>query len=631
MNVPAVTARRFGPFLIGRKLGSGGMASVYAARQEIGHVKRLVALKVLAGHISQDDPEQKRFVREMQLATRLEHPNIVRTYDVGELDGKLYLAMELIHGASILQWSKATPGSPAPTAIAVKIIHEVARALHMAHELSDPERGPLGLVHQDVSPANILVGYDGVVKLLDFGVARLGAIEGSRTQTIAGKPAYLSPEQVNGRDIDRRSDVFAMGILLWEMLTGKRLFKREVEAATYLAVVNDPIPDVATLNPNVHRSIAGVIAKALDRDRSKRFANAEELRKALIAARMAAGVPDLNDEDVAKFITQHVPPTFTLADLEREITQSPPASGQVIKDPKEAALAAMDLAMEKTQLTAPAPEVPELEVPLPPSARVPIAAPAVSVPPASVPDLSKAPAHGIAFDTPDDDDFDMQIERNVAGTSLEMATSSRMSAAPRLSSPRIASSGLEVAHVRPSARRHVDDDDAPPSVGARIAGFVIATSVLGGAAFALFRFVKPHGLSPTKLLPHAFDGTSAPESGVVALTGLVLAIALGFAGIKAAPRSWAWVGSGAAMLLLSLAMVTVTLASTGENPEPPDGALLVPYLAPAALLMLGLGVGGRAAALFARRGIGRKLGAIPVAAIAGAICFVAFAASKLAQ
>lgn len=603
------------------------MASVYAARQEIGHVKRLVALKVLAGHISQDDPEQKRFVREMQLATRLEHPNIVRTYDVGELDGKLYLAMELIHGASLLQWSKAALGSPAPTAMALKIIHEVARALHMAHELSDPERGPLGLVHQDVSPANILVGYDGVVKLLDFGVARLGAIEGSRTQTIAGKPAYLSPEQVNGRDIDRRSDVFAMGILLWEMLTGKRLFKREVEAATYLAVVNDPIPDVSSLNPNVHRAIAGVIAKALDRDRGKRFANAEELRKALIAARMAAGVPDLNDEDVAKFITQHVPPTFTLADLEREIAQGPPASGQVMKDPKDA-LAAMDLAMEKTQLNAP--EVPELEVPLPPSARVPIAAPAVSAPP-SVPALSKAPAQGIAFDTPDDDDFDMQIERNVAGTSLEMATSSRMSAAPRVSSPRIASSGLEVAHVRPSARRHDDDDDAPPSVGARIAGFVVATSVLGGAAFALFHFVKPHGLSPMKLLPHAFDGTSAPESGVVALTGLVLAIALGFAGIKATPRSWAWVGSGAALLLLSLAMVTVTLASTGENPEPPDGALLVPYLAPAALLMLGLGVGGRAAALFARRGIGRKLGAIPVAAIAGGICFVAFAASKLSQ
>ena len=625
MNVPAVTARRFGPFLIGRKLGSGGMASVYAARQDLGHVNRLVALKVLAGHISRDDPEQQRFVREMQLATRLEHPNIVRTYDVGELDGKLYLAMELIHGASLLEWSKKAAG-PAPIAIAVKIVHEVARALHMAHELTDAVRGPLGLVHQDVSPANILVGYDGVVKLLDFGVARLGAIEGSRTQTIAGKPAYLSPEQINGRDIDRRSDVFALGIVLWELLTGKRLFKRDVETATYLAVVNDPIPDVATLNPNVHRAIAGVIAKALDRDRSKRFTTAEELRKALIAARMGAGVPDLNDEDVAKFIAYYVPPTFTPADLEREITHGPPESGPVSRG------AAMDLAVEKTQLDAPAPEVPELEVPLPASARVPIAAPAVSAPPPAAPALSKAPAHGISFDTPDDDDFDMQIERNVASTSLEMATSSRMSAAPRLSAPRIASSGLEIAHVRPGSRRRAeDDDDAPPSTGARIAGFVISLVVLASAAFALFHFVKPHGLSPTKLLPHAFDGTSAPESGVVALTGLVLAIALGFAGIKSTPRSWATVGSGAAMLLLSLAMVTVTLASTGENPEPPDGALLVPYLAPAALLLLGLGVGGRAAALFARRGIGKKLGAIPLAAIAGAICFVAYATSKLAQ
>jgi hypothetical protein len=240
------------------------------------------------------------------------------------------------------------------------------------------------------------------------------------------------------------------------------------------------------------------------------------------------------------------------------------------------------------------------------------------------------PAHGIAFDTPDDDDFDMQIERNVAGAALETAQSTRTSMPARMSSPRIASSGLEVSHVRPESRsRYVADEEEPATIGMRLAGFAVASVILTVVASVLLRFAKPQGgISLTKLLPHAFDGSSAPESGVVALTGLVLAIALGFAGVKSTPRAWSWVGSAAAMLLLSLAMVTVTLASTGENAEPPDGALLVPYLAPLALLLLGFGVGGRAAALFARHGIPKKIAAVPVAAIAGAICFVAYASSK---
>ncbi|MBS2014621.1 MAG: protein kinase [Deltaproteobacteria bacterium] len=638
-----MTARRFGPFTLGRRLGSGGMATVFAARQDGPHVTRLVALKVLAAHISPDDPEQRRFVREAQLATRLEHPNIVRTYDVGEIDGKMYLAMELIHGASLLEWSKQS-SAPAPTPIAVKIAHDVARALHAAHELSDPERGPLGLVHQDVSPANILVGYDGIVRLLDFGVARVGALEGSQTQTIAGKPSYLSPEQIHGKDIERRTDVFALGIVLWELLAARRLFKRESEAGTYLAVLNDPIPDITTINPHVHRAIAGVISRALDRDRSRRFATAEEMRKALIAARMGAGVPDLNDEDVATFIAAHVPPTFTPADLEREIValqsrplgadEHVPASGAVAKEPP----------VERTQVMPS--EVPELDVPVPASARVPAASTsrAPNAPPAAVSARPSAPAnvsappaapgHGIAFDTPDDDDFDMQIERNTASSTFEMSQSMR-SAAPAAArasgAPRVSATGLEIAHVRTGARRAIIDEEEPPSIGARLAGFAVTAVVLGGVTAALVRFAKPTGgLALTKLVPHAFDGTSAPESGVVALTGLVLAIALGFAGIKLTPRSWAWVGSAGALLLLSLAMVTVTLASTGENPEPPDGALLVPYLAPAALLLFGLGVGGRAASLFAREGASRKIGAVPIAVIAGVLCFVAYASSKLA-
>jgi hypothetical protein len=235
----------------------------------------------------------------------------------------------------------------------------------------------------------------------------------------------------------------------------------------------------------------------------------------------------------------------------------------------------------------------------------------------------------------DDDDLDMEIERNLVGTSLPTATSSRTSsgapAAGRSARP-VASTGLEVAHVRAGTRGHVADSEDEPGVAVKILGLALTGLVMGGAVYTLLRFVhRKGGLVPTNILPHAFDGTSAPESGVVALASLAISVALGFAGVRLTPRSWSFIGSGGAMLLAALAMVTVTLASTGENPAPPDGALLIPYLVPLALLFFGLGVGGRASNLFRQPGALRKLGAIPVAALAGAFVFVAYEASRFAR
>ncbi len=643
-SLPAPTTRRLGPYAVGRRLGSGGMATVFAARQEGAHAKRLVALKILTRPIVPDDVEHNRFLREAQVAARLEHPNIVRTYDVGEIDGRLYLAMELLHGASLFEWAARANG-PAPIAVAVKIVHDVARALHAAHELSDPVTGHLGVVHQDVSPANIVVGYDGIVKLLDFGVARLAAVEGTHTKTIAGKPAYLSPEQVHGQHIDRRCDLFALGTVFWELLAGRRLFKKDTEARTYIAVLQDPIPDIGTINPEVPRSIGSVVMKALERDPAKRYATAEELRKALVAGRMGASVPDLGDEDLARFIQAGVPESITPADLEREIVTLANRPLAISEHPVETEVEhtevnpdiVPDLGLPPPRAAASSPALPPPPVTSPPQGSVPdfdLVVPPPSKSGAFAPArTSSSPviSHGVAQD--DEDDFDMHIERNIAGSLLPAATSSRSMPAGRTSGAhRTASTGLEVAHVRASSRAAVEDDEDLPGIGMRIVGFAVAGVFLAGAGGALVRFAhRSGGFTPTKVLPHAFDGTSAPESGVVALTALALAVALGFGGIKSTPRSWSWVASATAMMLLALAMVTVTLASTGENPEPPDGALLVPYLLPAALLFFGLGLGGRAAWLFAQRGALRKLGAIPVAAIAGALCFAAYEASKLAH
>lgn len=667
-----IAARRLGAYRVGRKLGSGGMASVYAALYDVpDQAKRLVALKILAGNIAHDDAEHRSFLREAALAMRLVHPNIVRTYDVGDVEGTMYLAMELVFGVPVGTHAKRAQG-PTPVPIAIKIVSDVAAALHYAHELVDPERGPLGLVHQDVSPQNVIIGYDGTIKLLDFGVARLGALEGSRTESLQGKPSYLSPEQVNGKNIDRRTDVFALGIVFWELLTGTRLFKRETAAATYLAVVQDAIPDVMSLSPAVPEVIADVVETALLRDRDARHPTAEAFRNALAAARNAAGIPDVSQGELARWIGLIEPPAFGAADLEREIASAVPVairpSQASFPDtvelagaaPVEEAVPDLDLPPPSSVRLAPSPPppreatpmaVPSLDMPPPSSRRLPAAPPpsarGAAAPPSAPHSSARVPAApaappSVSFGG-DEDDFDMEIERNIASTDLATATSSRSSGhelAARGGShgmragglAAVSSTGLEVAHVRARSRDVAGDEDEEPTTASKVGGHALSLVVYAGTAAALVQVAhRAGGLSLAHVMPHAFDGTSAPESGVVALVSLVVAVVLGFAGLKLTPRSWSLVASGGAMLLVALAMVTVTLASTGENPTPPDGALLVPYLLPVALALVSAGVASRAGRLFAMGGIGRRLGSIPVAAIAGALAFLAYETSRLAH
>ncbi|AKU94438.1 hypothetical protein AKJ09_01102 [Labilithrix luteola] len=256
---------------------------------------------------------------------------------------------------------------------------------------------------------------------------------------------------------------------------------------------------------------------------------------------------------------------------------------------------------------------------------------AVAQPAKPTPAPAAAPAHGIDF-SPQDDDFDMHIERDFTGP----ASSSHYSGAPASGpvskhgdlSPR-ASSGLEVTHRRLDAQRKHAIEVYEPSLLVKVIGPLLALVVTGGAAFGLVRYAhKGGGFSPMAHLPHAFDGTSMTTSAVVSLVTLALAIALGFLGVRLRPRSWAFVASAAVLLLMALAMVTVALASTGENSAPPDGALLLPYLMPVFVALLGLGVTGRAANAFTREGIAPKLATIPLAALAGAILFAAYETSR---
>src|SRR5581483_2952890 len=201
---PRLRVRQFGSYVLGRRIGSGGLATVFAARQLGARgATRVVALKVMATALADDPAAQQMFEREALIATRIEHPNIVRTYEVGEVSGEIFLAMELVQGAALSVLCGSSPGG-IPLPIAVRIACDVARGLHAVHELRDVDGALLGVVHQDVTPHNVIVDYDGAAKLLDFGVARMVSRDGSRTERVRGKPAYLAPEQVLLERIDRR-------------------------------------------------------------------------------------------------------------------------------------------------------------------------------------------------------------------------------------------------------------------------------------------------------------------------------------------------------------------------------------------------------------------------------------------
>jgi hypothetical protein len=301
--------------------------------------------------------------------------------------------------------------------------------------------------------------------------------------------------------------------------------------------------------------------------------------------------------------------------------------GDPLRSRRPSAVPDLDVDAMAAAALAPRPSVPELSFDaVPPSSRGRSASPAGAPPP--------RPMAPVASEDGDVDDFDMEIERNIATTAMSSMTSAPPSGAHgggRTSGR----AGLELAAPSRMAREAVAQrhhGDQEPSTGEKIAGLALSVVIAGGAAFALFHYVHhARGIDVTRTLPHAFDGTSATESGALSLVSLVVAVVLAYAGLKLRPYAWAIVAAAGAMLLLTLAMVTVTLASTGENPTPPDGALLVPYLLPAALLMLGLGIVARAARLFALGGGARRGASVPVAAIAGAILFIAFEASRFAR
>jgi serine/threonine-protein kinase len=277
----ANTFPRLGRYQLVSRLATGGMAEVYLARHgELSGFKTLVVVKKVLPHLAQNPDFIAMFLDEARIASLLDHPNVVRIYEVGRAQNEYFLAMELVQGkplASLVQRSERL-NSAIDHKLAALVVAQAAAGLQHAHELKDPTGAPLGLVHRDVSPQNILISFEGSVKLIDFGIARaLGRLNDTQNGSMKGKIGYMAPEQARGEDVDPRADVFALGVVLWELVTGRRLFRRDTEFATMRAVLDDPI-DFPSNVAEVNEELDDIVMKALAREPAERYQAAEEMR-----------------------------------------------------------------------------------------------------------------------------------------------------------------------------------------------------------------------------------------------------------------------------------------------------------------------------------------------------------------
>src|SRR6059058_1613804 len=274
-------------YTITERLDHGGMAEVFrGVAESMEGFKKSVAIKRILPNLTKNQKFVSMFLDEARLSLFLQHANIVQVFDISRTpDNAYFLVMEFVDGCNlkaIIERAKQK-GRRIDVAQAIYLMIECCKALHYAHALEHPETNePLGIVHRDISPPNILLSKNGEVKLVDFGLAKANSqIESTDPGVVKGKFSYLSPEAASGKDVDRRADIFAVGILLYELLTGKRLFYGETDYQTVELVRNAKIPPIKPQNPQVEPELEDIVRKALAKRKEDRYQNATDIQDAL--------------------------------------------------------------------------------------------------------------------------------------------------------------------------------------------------------------------------------------------------------------------------------------------------------------------------------------------------------------
>lgn len=301
--------------LLGRLRGASGF-------------ERLVALKRVLPSLSDQPAFTGMFLDEARLIASIRHANVVQVFELLEAPGELCIVMEYLEGESLasVREALAVSARPLPPALALWVVAEVAAGVHAAHQLTAPDGASLEVVHRDLTPHNVLITSDGAVKLLDFGVAHAkGRMTRTESGTIKGKLEYMSPEQSAGETIDRRSDVFSLGIILWELLTGRTLFRRTSLLAVARAIAEEPVMPPSRMNRAIPPSVDAVCMKALSRPLEHRFQTAAELRRELLA--VAGGLDEKPGPDaVAALMAELFAPSLeSRREMVRRATEAPTA------------------------------------------------------------------------------------------------------------------------------------------------------------------------------------------------------------------------------------------------------------------------------------------------------------------
>src|SRR6187401_2999804 len=307
-----------GRYRIVRKLGTGGMANVYLAEDEV--LGRRVAIKILNDRHAGDDSFIERFRREAKNAAGLSHPNIVSIYDRGEAEGTYYIAMEYLDGRSLKELIVGR--GPAPIKTAIDYTRQILAAVGFAHKH--------GIVHRDIKPHNVLVGPEGRLKVTDFGIARSGASQMTEVGSIIGTAQYLSPEQARGAPVDQTSDLYSVGVVLYEMLTGQVPFTGDTPLEIAMKHLSEVPAPPSELRPEVPHDLDSVVLRALAKEPGERYQSAEEMDADL--ARVAEGIPvDPETQEAATAVlagsglmAAAPTPVITRADTEAPVRPVPP-------------------------------------------------------------------------------------------------------------------------------------------------------------------------------------------------------------------------------------------------------------------------------------------------------------------
>jgi eukaryotic-like serine/threonine-protein kinase len=328
----------YGRYQLVKKIAVGGMGEVWLARQRgmVGFEK-LVVVKRLLPHLTAEQEFINMFFDEARIAALLNHPNIAQIYDLGEVNGEYYIAMEYVPGENlrtVAQRALDLKGGM-PIALKCRVLADAAAALNFAHLAKSPSGAPLDLIHRDVSPQNIIVGFSGSVKLIDFGVAKAaGKITRTATGVIKGKYAYMSPEQARGHDLDSRSDIFGLGIVFYEILASQRLFKRENDTETLKAIVYGEVAPPSSVVRGIPKQVDAIVMKALAKNRDDRYQTAGDMQLAieefLVRGRLPATPAHLSAYMRELFEVESRQDDL---DEESESTQSTTGSGDALPQP----------------------------------------------------------------------------------------------------------------------------------------------------------------------------------------------------------------------------------------------------------------------------------------------------------